>query len=73
VIGRITKIRDVLCEVVDALEELAAGIGEENEEKIQEALDMMPASKVMVRHLEDLGLLLQTMPWEGGKKGKKNA
>jgi len=70
--AKIHGIKDTLSEVVEALDHLVEGIDEDNEEAVDEALQMMPTSRTIVKTFESLGLLLQTAPWESGKKGKKN-
>jgi hypothetical protein len=71
-VTKIQNVKDTMAEIVDGLDQLIAAIEEDDEEKVDQVLDGMPTARAMAKSYEDLGLLIKTCPWEGGKKGKKN-
>ena len=71
-IGKITKVKDTLAEIVDGLGLLENAIEADSEEDVENALNAIPSDSTMRKCFENLGLLLQGAPWEGGRKGKKN-
>lgn len=68
---KIEKVTEVLDNVVASLEELKQGINEDDEEKVNEAIDSLPSPKQVAKALETLGNLIESKPWED--KRRKNA
>jgi len=60
----ITDVRDTLAEVVDALDGLHEAITDEDEERVDGALEMFPSPKALTKALKHLGSLIEGHPWE---------
>jgi hypothetical protein len=67
-ISTIEKIETPLIEVCDALAMLREGIEEENEDRINEAMEAFPTPSKLGSALEKLGMLIEHRPWESGRK-----
>jgi hypothetical protein len=67
----IEKLHDTFGELADALENLKAGVEQEDEEQIDQALDMFPRPKQLESALEKLGSLIEGHPWETRKKNAR--
>ena len=67
-IAKIDKVAATLGEVVDALDHLKTIIENDEEDRIQEAMDMFPSPSQLERCLHQLGSLIQDRPWESKRK-----
>jgi len=70
-ITKIEKIAATFAEVNDALDHLKTIIENDEDDRIEEAMDMFPPPTQLARSLESLGQLIEGRPWES-KRGKKN-
>lgn len=67
-LSKINKVRDVMVDVVDALEGIAEGVEKDIETRVEEALGMLPTPKKVADALETLGQLIEQRPWEDKRR-----
>lgn len=68
-VAKIDAILDTFGALIEGLETLKTAIETDNEAaEVEEALDMFPTPKQLSKDLESLGTLMETHPWEKGKK-----
>jgi len=67
-LSKIEKIAATFVEVTDALDHLKTIVENDEEDRIEEAMDMFPSPAQLTRSLEHLGQLIETRPWESKRK-----
>jgi len=69
---QLEKISQVFGNLVDGVDMLREAIVDEDDEKVGQAMDMIPNPKVVATQLEKFRVIMSNQPW-WGKKGKAHA